>query len=560
MKPLRRAYASLPDPARDRLRAIRHGETAAQRRTARLIRERAAGMGRSLGDGELLLGPLTRPQRVTVVERYDAWNELRLLRDAISEALAQAGIEHVIPPLPSNRRPIVAVDAADAIAARAAIAKRVALPGCWVVDETLAGLRHQRPATEAVSDTDESTGLRVYRHVAAPSGLVLGDHRWYVRLEYWEAIMLADVPRPDGEEFQIGTRVAPKSNTAVAYLEPAQWQQAQQTASHWLPDWPANLLAFEHPVDVVYTWVDGDDPEWLRRKAAVLGQLATGEHNADSLAANRFISRDELKYSLRSIEMFASWVNHVWVITDGQTPAWLRTDHPGLTVVDHRKIFADPAALPVFNSHAIESQLHHIPGLAEHYLYLNDDMFLGRPVRPENFFHGNGISKYFPSPAVLDVTPRSVRDLAVASAGKRNRELIERDFGRVITNKLRHTPQPQTRRVLDEMEERYPELFDSVMRSRFRHPDDFSIPSALSQYYAFATGQAVTSRIRYGYLDIAASNAALVLSRWRRRRSFECFCLNDTSSDPDTAMQRDAVVAGFLQDYFPLASSYEISC
>ena len=557
MKPLRRAYASLPASIQDRLRSIRHGETSTQQRTAGLVRGQAARMGRSLGEGEVLVGPLTRPQRASVVERYDAWDELRSMRQAISAALTHADIEHVIPSLPSERRPIVAVDAADAQAARAAIAAWVALPGCWVADETLAGPKRHRPVAQADTDPGGSTGLRVYRHVAAPSGLVLGDHRWYVQLEYWPSITTADVPRPDGDTFQIGTRVAPTGNTAVAYLEPDQWQEAESSSSNWLPATPTNLLAFDQPIDIVYTWVDGDDPDWQRRKAAAQGVLAEGEHNEDSLAANRFVSRDELMYSLRSVEMFASWVNHVWVVTDQQIPPWLRTDHPKLTVVDHREIFADPSALPVFNSHAIESQLHRIPGLAEHYLYLNDDMFLGRPVRPENFFHGNGISKFFPSPAVLDVTPRSVRDLAVASAGKRNRELIERDFGRTITNKLRHTPQPQTRGVLDEMEGRYPELFDSVMRSRFRHPDDYSIPSALSQYYAFATGKAVTSRITYGYLDIAAPNAALVLSKWQRERAFECFCLNDTSSDPRTALQRDAAVAKFLQSYFPLPSTFE---
>ena len=38
--------------------------------------------------------------------------------------------------------------------------------------------------------------------------------------------------------------------------------------------------------------------------------------------------------------------------------------------------------LPTHNSHAVESQLHHIPGIAEHFLYSNDDMFFGRPLQP----------------------------------------------------------------------------------------------------------------------------------------------------------------------------------
>ena len=42
--------------------------------------------------------------------------------------------------------------------------------------------------------------------------------------------------------------------------------------------------------------------------------------------------------------------------------AWLDTDNPRITVVDHRELFGDRGRLPTFNSHAIESQLHHIPG------------------------------------------------------------------------------------------------------------------------------------------------------------------------------------------------------
>ena len=104
--------------------------------------------------------------------------------------------------------------------------------------------------------------------------------------------------------------------------------------------------------------------------------------------------------------MYASWVRTIYLVTDGQVPHWLDTGHPRIRLVDHRQIFRDQSALPVFNSHAIESQLHHIDGLAEHYLYLNDDMFFGRPVEPELFFHGNGIAKFFVSKTPIDLTRR----------------------------------------------------------------------------------------------------------------------------------------------------------
>ena len=148
------------------------------------------------------------------------------------------------------------------------------------------------------------------------------------------------------------------------------------------------------PVDVVYTWVDGDDPEWdAAREARISGMEGTAQTREASGRA-RFISRDELRYSLRSVHLFAPWVRNIYVVTSGQVPAWLALDHPGVTVVPHAEIM--PAdALPTFNSHAIETSLHHIPGLAEHWLYFNDDFFLGRPLRPEALFSPAGLSSVF---------------------------------------------------------------------------------------------------------------------------------------------------------------------
>src|SRR5699024_8077629 len=128
------------------------------------------------------------------------------------------------------------------------------------------------------------------------------------------------------------------------------------------------LREISEPIDAVYTWVDGSDPQWLQRKAD-----NTGDSDLEPVvrAANdaRYASRDELKYSLRSLEMYANWIRHIYIVTDQQIPPWLDLSHPKITIVDHKEIFADTSVLPVFNSRAIESQLHNIPGLSEHYLY-----------------------------------------------------------------------------------------------------------------------------------------------------------------------------------------------
>src|SRR5690606_2915718 len=109
------------------------------------------------------------------------------------------------------------------------------------------------------------------------------------------------------------------------------------------------------PIDVVYAWVDGDDPAWLEKKEAVtasLGRVGFSRLHASSVAQRRFRSRDELRYSLRSLEMFAPWVRNVYLVTDNQVPEWLDVSVPGIRVIDHSELFRD-ALLPTFNSHVI---------------------------------------------------------------------------------------------------------------------------------------------------------------------------------------------------------------
>lgn len=55
------------------------------------------------------------------------------------------------------------------------------------------------------------------------------------------------------------------------------------------------------PIDVVYTWVDGNDPAWQHRRAA----FGHAGYHTESANAARYISRDELRYSLRALEQNA---------------------------------------------------------------------------------------------------------------------------------------------------------------------------------------------------------------------------------------------------------------
>ncbi|MCX3062574.1 stealth family protein [Streptomyces beihaiensis] len=310
------------------------------------------------------------------------------------------------------------------------------------------------------------------------------------------------------------------------------------------------------PVDVVYTWVDDSDPVWRASRDAARGGMSAGSLHEQAANDSRYTSRDELLYSLRSLHQYAPWVRNIHLVTAGQAPAWLNTDHPNLRVVDHREIFSDPSALPTFNSHAIESQLHHIDGLSECFLYLNDDVFLGRPVTPGHFFHPNGLTKFFQSKALIPVGDVESTDLPVNAAGKNSRRLIAQHFGSALSQKMKHTPHALRRSVLAEIEEVYPREHRATQHSRFRSPKDVPVASSLHHYYAYHSARATVGDIRYQYVDLAAPLAQRRLNSILAHRNYDTFCLNDTvgGADPDAQTR---MLETFLSTYFPVPSPYE---
>jgi hypothetical protein len=146
-------------------------------------------------------------------------------------------------------------------------------------------------------------------------------------------------------------------------------------------------------IDAVITWVDGADPALAVKREHYLLSAATPLHD-NGTNPHRWACSDELNFCLRSIANNAPWVRRVWIVTDSQIPdiANLPPEFAAkISIVDHRDIFAGyETALPTFNSLSIETMLWRINGLAEHFLYFNDDVFLTAPAQPGDFFVGDG--------------------------------------------------------------------------------------------------------------------------------------------------------------------------
>jgi hypothetical protein len=355
--------------------------------------------------------------------------------------------------------------------------------------------------------------------------------------------------------------VAPRPNALTRSRIPRE-DAVETSVARGGAEWPTLAGMFDDhaddvdfDIDMVFSWVDGSESGYVEERSrwAALSGLP------DSPPA-RYRQIDELRYALRSVHAFAPWVRRIFIASDSPMPDWLDPTHPQVTFVRSEQFFADPEALPTFNSHAIESQVHHIPGLAEHFLYSNDDMFFGRPVTPAMFFSPGGITRFVEATVRIGLGESDPLRTGHDNAMRVNRALLRERFGRTITRHLEHTAAPLRRSVLAELEREFPDDFVRTAASRFRSPADISVTNSLYHYYALMTGRAVTqTALRVLYVETTLARSADLLRRLERRRRYEMFCLNDGSEPEIPEETRVATVTSFLDRYFPVPGPWELS-
>jgi hypothetical protein len=539
---------------------VRYTALSGRERMRRLAHRRPPTR-RSATDGVMSVGTAVLPDNgtprlrsvITVVRSSPiALDAMEANRDLVTTALSSKGIAHLDLPITLRTRTRVAIRSTDV---ESAIDALVAVAGSTLYIWFDSANPDVPPATVHVSSTSRQELSRLarrylvwiaYRHLADIDGTDVLDETYGCEIEVWR--------RAPGTKDLNGVR-----SNLVAQSLPAELFTPDAIPSVLRREtWPAINHLPRFPVDVVYTWVDGDDPAWRARRDAAMGVTAEERHPE---AANdaRFASRDELRYSLRSLEKYADFVNHVYLVTDDQCPTWLRRDHPRLTVVDHRDIFPADAALPTFNSHSIESRLHHVPGLCEHYIYMNDDFLFGRRVDASNFFLANGLARFFYSPANIPIGDPGIEVKPVDAAAMNGRDLVAAAFGARPTFKFKHAPYAQRRSIHLRMEELFPEEVARTTNSRFRNPSDLPLASSLHHHVGFALGLAVPGNITSAYADLGEPDLEEQLDLIRTQRRAEVFCLNDTDSTVMPPERKNKIVGEFLQRYYPEPSSFEIS-
>lgn len=308
-------------------------------------------------------------------------------------------------------------------------------------------------------------------------------------------------------------------------------------------------------VDLVYLWVDGNDPVWQAKHNAFIGKT---EESSPINCKGRYANNDELKYSLRSVETYAPWIRTVFIVTDNQVPEWLDISNTKVKIIDHKDIM--PAeSLPCFNSALIEHFLYKIPGLAEHFLLANDDMYLNKAVTVDDFFTKEGFPiirlgrrpfRKFRWFWRVNVRKKPLKNYSFTIA--RASQLVDDKYGVYYTGMPHHNIDSYLKSDMQRVVEDYfRDEFAANNKNRMRSNDD--IQRILFSYTALALKR---GKLRYVTRKESMHVEIQKERHYRRLEKFRpmFFCMNDSeyAKDEDRKTAKE-----YLERRFPDKSEFE---
>ena len=189
-------------------------------------------------------------------------------------------------------------------------------------------------------------------------------------------------------------------------------------------------------IDVLYTWAgEFTDP------------------NDERLSFN-----NELKYSLRSIILNMPWINKIFILMNPpkKKPSWIRDLGNKIIILDQKDTFPIGSKLPNKNSNAIESTMYNIKDLSEHFIYMNDDVFIGRPVKYTDFFTPEGL-------VISHVNPLKAKHML-----KKNEMDILKIKYPLFSGWYKHIPIPYLKSYLKKYTEEYSDFINWIRSYQVR--------------------------------------------------------------------------------------------
>lgn len=290
------------------------------------------------------------------------------------------------------------------------------------------------------------------------------------------------------------------------------------------------------PIDIVYTW--------------------KGEKASNNI---RDSYNYELQYSLRSIYLYANWVNNIYILTDPfvKRPSWIKDSYK-IIMIDTSQTFTKEY-LPNSNSNAIETTIINIKGLSEHYIYFCDDIFLGRETKFTDFFTADG-------KALID--KRSIINNSILGINSN----LKINPPSTVNRFYPHIPIPQLKSVVKKFYETYPEYIDWIRSTKNRKGDgrEFCIKNNLNFpcqqiHYPIAKFMLSENKAKLFDYDSPSIKIFIMNDKIFNENKLDTiiqtkplfFCINDDEKNPIKRIKVRKEMLAFFKYYYNVKPSYE---
>jgi len=258
-------------------------------------------------------------------------------------------------------------------------------------------------------------------------------------------------------------------------------------------------------IDAVITHVDSSDPGWIAEK-----EKYPRDENETYNARKRWRweSNNEAKYCILAIKKYAPFFRKIFFVVSrpSQVPGWInevRMVEPKIPIeiVYHKDFYEDSSHLPTFNSLSIEANIHKINGLAEYFVYFNDDCFINKTITINEFINKKGQLRIgFEKNLVSYKGEPTLQESGFYSAWRNTNAMLDKIFPET-TNQIRyiirHVPQIQRKSTHRKLRELFPDNFITTSASRFRNLTGNLTSAGLAEYYELYTGNAEVYRNPY---------------------------------------------------------------
>lgn len=289
-----------------------------------------------------------------------------------------------------------------------------------------------------------------------------------------------------------------------------------------------NKVETDDPIDMVYTWVDSTDKNWIKKKKLFEKIILNQLDNKPERYPNKTKPDAELELSLELSLQNVPWIKTIYIVTiDNQIPKCLRSNKKLQKQYNAKRIkmvHHDTLEIPVtFNSMAIESSLHKIPGLSNKFIYMNDDLYILKKCKKSYFFSEDKI-------IYRKFLHRKIPFITIISPYLSNWNQMVPYFKKVYINN-HGAPWTLSKNIMKKFQNNYPDEFNRVRHSTFRNHDDIQ-PLGMALNIGLYDGDVIS------YTDdplkcynISSTNSLLTDKQLENFKNYHSLCLNSPSNE-----------------------------